>query len=109
RLVAGGGRVVLGASSERVHQRAAELGDAAIGVIADLTVDGAADTLVHAARERWGRGGALVNKGGMPSVRGGWDTDDDVAEMSLAAWDAALARNLSTAFLMCRSVVPLMT
>ena len=48
-LVAEGGRVVLGATSERVHQRAAELGDAAVGVIADLTVDGAADTLVRVA------------------------------------------------------------
>ena len=88
-LVAEGGRVVLGATSERVHQRAAELGDAAVGVIADLTV--------------------LVNNAGMTSVTAGWDTDDDVAEMSLAAWDAALARNLTTAFLMCRSVIPLMT
>jgi 3-oxoacyl-[acyl-carrier protein] reductase len=29
--------------------------------------------------------------------------------MSLAAWDAALARNLTTAFLMCRSVLSPMT
>jgi NAD(P)-dependent dehydrogenase (short-subunit alcohol dehydrogenase family) len=55
-LVAEGGRVVLGATSERVHQRAAELGDAAVGVIADLTVDGAADSLVRAALDRWDRG-----------------------------------------------------
>ena len=45
----------------------------------------------------------------LTSVSSGWDADDDVAEMSLAAWDAALARNLTTAFLMCRAVVPLMT
>ena len=51
-LVAQGGQVVLGATSERVHQRAAELGDAAVGVIADLTVDGAAERLVHAALDR---------------------------------------------------------
>ena len=108
-LVAEGGRVVLGATSERVHQRAAELGDAAVGVIADLTVDGAADSLVRAALDRWDRVDVLVNNAGMTSVSSGWDADDDVAEMSLAAWDAALARNLTTAFLMCRSVVPLMT
>jgi NAD(P)H-hydrate repair Nnr-like enzyme with NAD(P)H-hydrate epimerase domain len=53
-LVAEGGRVVLGATSERVHKRAAELGDAAVVVIADLTVDGAADSLVRAAG-RWCR------------------------------------------------------
>ena len=51
-LVSEGGRVVLGATSERVHQRAAELGDAAVGVIADLTVDGAAERLVHATLDR---------------------------------------------------------
>ena len=108
-LVSEGGRVVLGATSERVHQRAAELGDAAVGVIADLTVDGAAERLVHAALDRWGRVDVLVNNAGMTSVTAGWDTDDDVAEMSLAAWDAALARNLTTAFLMCRSVLSPMT
>ena len=108
-LVAQGARVVLGATSERVHQRAAELGDAAVGVIADLTVDGAADTLVRAALDRWDRVDVLVNNAGMTSVASGWDADDDVAQMSLAAWDAALARNLTTAFLMCRSVLPLMT
>jgi NAD(P)-dependent dehydrogenase (short-subunit alcohol dehydrogenase family) len=53
-LVAEGGRVVLGATSERASA-AAELGDAAFGVIADLTVDGAADSLVRAALDRWGR------------------------------------------------------
>jgi 3-oxoacyl-[acyl-carrier protein] reductase len=108
-LVAEGGRVVLGATSERVHQRAAELGDAAVGVIADLTVDGSADRLVRTALDRWGRVDVLVNNAGMTSVTSGWDADDDVAEMSLPAWDAALARNLTTAFLMCRSVVPVMT
>jgi NAD(P)-dependent dehydrogenase (short-subunit alcohol dehydrogenase family) len=77
-LVAEGGRVVLGATSERVHQRAAELGDSALGVIADLTVD------------RWDRVDVLVNNAGMTSVTAGWDADDDVAEMSLAAWDTAL-------------------
>lgn len=48
-LVEEGARVVLGAMSERVHQRAAELGPAAVGVVADLTVDGAANALVQAA------------------------------------------------------------
>lgn len=107
-LVAEGARVVLGATSERVHERAAELGDAAVGVIADLTVDGAADTLVEAALSRWGRLDVLVNNAGMTSVSAGWDADDDVADLSLADWNAAIARNLTTAFLMCRAAVPVM-
>jgi len=105
-LVAEGARVVLGATSERVHERAAELGDAAVGVIADLTVEGAADELVRAATSRWGRLDILVNNAGMTSVTGGWDVDAHVVDTSLAEWDAALSRNLSTAFLMCRAAVP---
>ena len=44
----------------------------------------------------------------MTSVSSGWDADADVAALSLAEWDAALARNLTTAFLMCRAAVPVM-
>ncbi|HQC78539.1 MAG TPA: SDR family NAD(P)-dependent oxidoreductase, partial [Mycobacterium sp.] len=109
RLVAEGARVVLGATSDRVHQRAAELGAAAVGVIADLTVDGGAEELVAAATDRWGRLDILVNNAGMTSVSSGWDADGDVAALSLADWESALARNLTTAFLMCRAVVPVMT
>src|ERR1700759_1893517 len=78
-LVGEGARVVLGATSERVHQRAAELGDAAVGVIADLTADRAADSLVRTALDRWGRVDVLVNNAGMTSVTSCWDADDDVA------------------------------
>ncbi|QEN14941.1 SDR family NAD(P)-dependent oxidoreductase [Mycolicibacterium sp. ELW1] len=108
QLVDQGARVVLGATSERVHQRAAELGDSATGVIADLTVDGAADSMVQAGLRRWGRVDILVNNAGMTSISSGWDADDDVADLSLADWNAAIARNLTTAFLACRAVVPVM-
>lgn len=108
-LVAEGARVVLGATSQRIHDRAAELGDAAMGVIADLTVDGSAESLVDAAVQRWGRLDIVVNNAGMTSVSSGWDADDDVAGLSLQQWEAAIARNLTTAFLMCRAAVPVMT
>jgi 3-oxoacyl-[acyl-carrier protein] reductase len=108
-LVNEGARVVVGATSDRIHQRAAALGDDAVGVLADLTVEGGAEALVSAAMERWGRVDVLVNNAGMTSVASGWDADDDVANLTLADWDAALARNLSTAFMMCRAVVPAMT
>jgi 3-oxoacyl-[acyl-carrier protein] reductase len=98
----------LGATSERVHQRAAELGPAAVGVVADLTVDGASDALVQAAMDRWGRVDVLVNNAGMTSVASGRDAGGDVADLSLADWETALSRNLTTAFLMCRAVVPIM-
>ncbi|MBI4940022.1 MAG: SDR family oxidoreductase [Actinobacteria bacterium] len=107
-LVSRGARVVLGATSDRVHDRAAELGPAAAGVACDLTVDGSAQTLVEAALDRWGRLDVLVNNAGMTSTTTGWDADDDVVNLRLADWDAALARNLTTAFLMCRAAVPAM-
>ncbi len=108
-FVAGGARVVLGATSPRVHDRAAELGEAAVGVIGDLTDEHHADALVRAALDRWGRLDILVNNAGMTSVATGWDADSDVSGLTLTHWDAAIARNLTTAFLMCRAVVPTMT
>lgn len=109
QLVAEGARVVIGATSDRIHDRAAELGSAAIGVVADLTVDGAAEKVVKTATDAWGRLDILVNNAGMTSVTSGWDADDEVAQLSLQDWDAAIARNMTTAFLMCRAVVPVMT
>ena len=109
QLVGEGARVVLGATGERIRDRADELGSAAVGVVADLTVDGAADTLVRAATDTWGWLDILVNNAGMTSVSSGWDADDEVANLSLADWDAAIARNMTTAFLMCRAAVPVMT
>ncbi len=107
-LVAEGARVVLGATSSRVHERAAELGADAVGVVADLTAEGGADALVAAAVDRWGRLDVLVSNAGMTSVTSGWDAENEVVDLSLADWDAALARNLTTAFLMGRAVVPVM-
>lgn len=109
QLVDGGATVVLGATSERIHHRAAELGDAAVGVASDLTTEAGAAALVRTALERWGRVDILVNNAGMTSVTSGWDADGDVSALSLAQWDSAIARNLTTAFLMCRAVVPVMT
>ena len=101
--------MVRGATSERVRQRAEELGETAVGVVTDLTVEGGAEEMVAAATDRWGRLDILVNNAGMTSVSSGWDADGDVATLSLADWEAALTRNLTTAFLMCRAAVPLMT
>jgi 3-oxoacyl-[acyl-carrier protein] reductase len=108
-FVGGGATVVLGATSDRIHHRAAEFGDNAVGVVSDLTTEAGAEILVGTALERWGRVDILVNNAGMTSVTSGWDADADVAALSLAQWDAAITRNLTTAFLMCRATIPVMT
>ena len=107
KLVSEGARVVLGATSDRIHQRAEELGDSAVGVVADLTVDGAADTLVTAA---W-KNGAPRRSGqqrghDLGVLRGGFR--QRVVDLTLDDWNTAIARNLNTAFLMCRAAVPVM-
>jgi len=107
-LVAEGAKVVLGATTGRVLERAAELGGAAVGVVGDLTVEGTSDELLAVAMRRWGRVDILVNNAGMTSLGAGSDPDDEVADTSLADWDAAISRNLTTAFLMCRAVIPVM-
>lgn len=96
-LVDEGARVVLGATSERVFQRVEELGAAAVGVVADLTVDGAASTLVDAAVQRWGRVDILVNNAGAT-----WAAP--MEEHPLEAWDKVMNLNVRSVFLMSQAV-----
>ena len=108
-LVGQGAKVVLGATTDRVHARAAEFGESGVAVVGDLTAEGSAEALVAAAVDRWGRVDVLINNAGMTSVSSGWDADAAVASLSLADWDSAIARNMTTAFLMSRAVIPVMT
>ena len=67
-LVADGARVVVsGRHQEAVDAAAAELGESAVGVVADNADPATPGRLVAAARERWGRlDGALISVGGPP-------------------------------------------
>ena len=111
-----GASVALTATSERVHDRAAELtgvGIEALGVVADLTDEAATRTAVVRVRDALGPVGILVNNAGMTSVArpvlgqsGGDDESGTVLAMSPDAWRRSLARNLDTAFLATRAVLP---
>lgn len=121
RLVRAGYRVVVGATGDRIHGRAEELERAAaetgagrrgapraIPVVADLTEEAGAERLVGAAIGGFGRLDVLVNNAGMTSVS---DPQDPApaSELDRAGWDHAIARNLTTAYLVSRQALPHLT
>jgi 3-oxoacyl-[acyl-carrier protein] reductase len=77
-LVAEGARVVVSSrSQESVDAAVAQLGDAARGVPADNGDDTAAQRLVTAATDAWGRlDGALISVGGPPATNALGATDE---------------------------------
>lgn len=98
-----GATVHVTSTTDRICERAAELGAASLGVVADLTVEGHVDAL-HAAV---GDVDVVVNSAGMGSV-GAPDLLVPLTSMSYAEWKADLARNLDTAFLVTRRFLPAM-
>ena len=106
RLGRQGLRVVLGATSERVHDRARELvaeGIDARGLVADLTDPAQVRGLAASA----GRIDVLVNNAGMTSVGAGGDGEaGPLMALEPAGWHGALERNLSSAYLVTRAVLP---
>jgi 3-oxoacyl-[acyl-carrier protein] reductase len=108
RLARAGLHAVLVATSDRIHERAAELhalGLAATGMVADLR-DEAAVAGVVADAEAIGAVEVLVNNAGMTSVAAGGDAGRRVIDMAVADWDDTLRRNLTSAFMVTRAVLP---
>lgn len=96
-----GARVVITATTDRIHERSAELaahGIDAVGVIARLTTDDEIAELRASLANVSARPTIVVNNAGMVSIG-----DDEIAQgditMSLDEWNASLAMNLSSAFL----------
>lgn len=97
------------ATTDRIHERVAELGSEgtnAAGFVADLTDAAAARSLVEAAVERFGRIDVLVNNAGMVTV--GMDDPDERAFVQItdAEWASTIAMNLTTAFNVTRAALP---
>lgn len=126
RLVRAGVRVVVGATSERIRERAAELeaiaeecvgqgsgsGGAvadrlpwAVPVIADLTGEAGAEAMVRTAVETFGRLDVLVNNAGMTSVSDPQDPGS-AEDLDRAGFEHAVTRNLTTAYLLTRAAIP---
>ena len=96
-----GATVRVAATTDRAHDRAAELGRGVRGLVGDLTREDDVRAVVDAA----GPVDILVNNAGMTSV-GAPDVLAPLASTRLTDWDADLARNLGTAFLVTRAVLP---
>src|SRR5580700_4519057 len=107
-----GAAVMITATTARIGDRASELCSAgfdAAGFAADLTDAAAAPRLVSAALQRWGRLDIVVNNAGMISAAVPVFESGTVESMDLTTWQAALARNLTTAFLVTKAALPHMT
>jgi 3-oxoacyl-[acyl-carrier protein] reductase len=98
-----GARLIVAATSERVRERADELGDGTRALIADLTDAGATER----ALADLGTVEVLVNNAGMVQV--GEDlADAEFLALSESAWLKDIDRNLHTAFRVTRRLAPAM-
>ncbi|WP_022879188.1 SDR family NAD(P)-dependent oxidoreductase [Microbacterium sp. B19] len=103
-----GMRVVVASTTDRIHDRVAELRAAGVdahGVAADLTRADGVDAVVAAALDAFGAPTVLVNNAGMTSTSNP-DEPASIDEISIAQWTASIDRNLTTALRMTRAVLP---
>jgi 3-oxoacyl-[acyl-carrier protein] reductase len=112
RLSELGAAVALTATTDRVRDRVRDLKEAggvrAMGLVADLTDPAAAQDVVANVTQQWGTVDILVNNAGMVSVSDNAALSGGVDGLSYDDWQHSVRRNLDTAFLMTRSVVPAM-
>lgn len=109
-LAARGMALVLTSTTDRIHERAAEIeadGGRAVALPGDLTSADTAPLLVRLALDTFGRLDVLVNNAGMTSV-----SDPDVAGGLVGlgddTWQRSISRNLDTVMAMTRAALPTM-
>lgn len=108
RLGAAGTKLIITASSARIADRVAELraeGFEVEGRPIDLTDEQQVREFSLWAESLWGRIDILVNNAGM-AMQGSPEPISTLATMDLITWNLSLARNLTTAFLLTRAVLP---
>jgi 3-oxoacyl-[acyl-carrier protein] reductase len=110
RLAVDCGKIVITSTTERVHERAAELrstGAEVLACVADLGDEEAAKDVVGRAA-LFGDGIAIcVNNAGMVQT-GGRLVDAALGDYDAVTWEEALRRNLTTCFHVTRAALPLM-
>ena len=106
-LVSRGATVVVSSTTDRIHERAAELtamGGKCFGVVRDLMEPDAATSLVAAVVQFAGRLDICVNNAGMVGV-GGTVIDTALIETTDEQWADGIHRNLTTCFAVTRAAV----
>jgi len=107
-----GARITICATTGRIFERVSELralGIDAVGFVGDLTDPHVVEKLVETARVSHGDIDVLVNNAGMTSkTKNGGSESGAVHKLSPAAFTQSLSRNLETAFLVSRAVLPVM-
>jgi 3-oxoacyl-[acyl-carrier protein] reductase len=100
-----GASVAVTSTTERIHERAAELGTGVTGYVADLTDPAQVADLIQQVDDRFGPVDVLVNNAGMTSVS---DVEPwlSLVELTPEQFRHGIERNLDTAFLMTRAVLP---
>lgn len=104
-----GAAVAICSTTERIHERAAELhntGTRAAGFAADLTDRGQAREMVDAVVEAFGQIDVLVNNAGMVHVGMDGQPGGPFIDLSDTDWDLELRLNLDTAYAVTRAAVP---
>jgi 3-oxoacyl-[acyl-carrier protein] reductase len=102
RLYERGASVAVNVRDEsRAHEVAESLGDRALAIPGDITAEGAAEVIVRAALERFGRLDILVNNAAIAhSTR--------LPEVSASEWRETLEVNLTAPFLLTQAAIPAM-
>lgn len=110
RLLASGCRLVITSTTDRVHERTAELRampaahTEVMGIVADLTDESHVESLVARTLDKFASIDVLVNNAGMTTV-GETLFNATLQATTLEQWNASLARNLTTCFLMTKAVL----
>ena len=99
-----GAEVLITSTTERIQERARELG--VVGVVADLTNESDCARVTS----QLGALDILVNNAGMTSINSplGVDEASDLTGVSHEAWQRGIQRNLDTAFNLTKSALPLL-
>jgi 3-oxoacyl-[acyl-carrier protein] reductase len=109
-LAAAGHPVAICSTTDRIHERAEELraaGATAFSAVVDLMDTTAAEKFVADVAGELGDISILVNNAGMVTV-GGAGEAGSAADTTNEVWAKGMDRNLTTAFVMTRSVLPAM-